>query len=163
MSKRPIVQIVALCALVALAAGGAGYLLHRTPAPAAPENQVPSYAPIPAHATLVRIESFPKDHVQNWYYTLAQLTEADAMAFYQAQLPQNGWKCITSMTNTNQTFYGQMLSGTGIYMTALHGETKAQIYLGDQDYGASLLQYDLPDGAIALKVSLEPAGNSPCF
>jgi hypothetical protein len=166
MSNRPtrtrkIAQIAALCALVALA-GSVGYLLHRAPDPPPSATQLPSFAPLPAHAILMRTETFLQEHVQNWYYSLSQLSEEAAMAFYQAQLPKNGWRCVTSMTNINQTLYNQPLAGTGIYLTALRGSTKAQIYLGDQDYGAWLLQDDLPNGAIALKVSLEPARNAPC-
>jgi len=153
-----IAQIVALCLLVALAGIG-GYLLH--PNPPSP-NQVPAFAPVPAHASLVRLEAYPQDHVQNWYFTIAHLSEQAGMAFYQAELPQNGWKCITMMSNTNISFAGQMFSGTGVYMTALRGSTKAQIYFGDQGYGAWLLQADLPDDAIGLKLSLEPAEHTSC-
>lgn len=47
-------------------------------------------------------------------------------------------------------------------MTALRGNTKALIYTADQEYGAFLLQDDLPANAIALKISLEPADNASC-
>jgi hypothetical protein len=124
---------------------------------------VPAYVPVPTHATLVRVERYPKEQVQNWYFTIASLSEDEGMAFYQASLPKQGWRCLTMMTNTNLSFYGQALAGMGVYMTALRGSSKAQIYLGDQQYGAWLLQDDLPDGAIGLKISLEPAGDSPCF
>lgn len=158
---RWIVQIVTLCVLVALAGIG-GYLLHGTPGSPSPDSQVPPSTPVPAHASLVRTELYLNEHIQNWYYTIPHSSVEEGMAFYQSQLPQWGWQCVTEMTNTNISYAGQMLSGTGIYITALRGATKAQIYVGDQAYGSWLLQYDLSDDAIALKVSLEPAGNQTC-
>ncbi len=159
--KRRSAQIAALCILMALT-GWVGYLIHPSPAAMSPESQVPSFIPIPSHASLVRVETFLKEHVQNWYYTIPQLSEDDGLAFYQAQLTQKGWQCVTWMKNTNMSFYGQALSGTGVYITSLHVSSKAQIYLGDQEYGAWLLQDDLPEGAIALKISLEPSEDSSC-
>ena len=158
---RRIAPIVALCLLVALAGVG-GYLIHPTPAPAPSDSQVPAFVPLPAQASLVRTERFLKENIQNWYYSVPRLSEEAAIAFYQSQLPQKGWKCVTSMTNTNMSYYGQVFSGTGVYITALRGSSKAQIYVGDQGYGAWLLQDDLPDGAIALRFSLEPAKNAAC-
>ena len=159
--KRRIAQIVVLCVLVALAGIG-GYFLHRAPAAASSDSQTPPSMPVPAHASLVRTETYLNEHVQNWYYTVPQLSVEEGMAFYQSQLPQMGWTCVTTMTNTNIIYAGQMLSGTGVYITALRGATEAQIYMGDQGYGAWLLQYKLPDTAIGLKVSLEPAENQTC-
>jgi hypothetical protein len=161
VSTRTIMRIVALCLLMALA-GSVGYLLHPNPAlPAAP-SQAPAFVPIPPQASLVRTETFLQDHVQNWYYAVPHLSEAAVQAFYQTHFPQQGWTCPTAMTNTNMSYYGQPLAGTSIYLTALRGTTKVQMYIGDQSYGAWLLQDDLPDDAIALKVSLEPAAHASC-
>ncbi len=160
--KPTIAQSAALCVLLVLA-GGVGYILHPTAHPTSQDSQLPSFVPLPMHASLVRFETFLKEHIQNWYYTIPQLSEDEGLTFFQTQLPQHGWQCVNWTTNTNMSFYGQALSGTSIYLTALRGNSKAQVYLGDQEYAAWLIQDDVPEGAIALKISLEPAENAPCI
>jgi hypothetical protein len=66
------------------------------------------------------------------------------------------------MTLTNITRDGTAYSGSSVYMTALRGTTKAQLYSADQDYGAFLLQDDLPKNAIALTISLEAVDSTRC-
>lgn len=154
---------LALAAVVLLIlAGSGGYLLHGNTHAVNSDRQVPSYAPVPGESTLLRTENFLSNGKQNWYFAVPQMTENEVIAFYKTQLPHQGWRCFTAMTSTNMTYYNQPLSGTSVYMTAIRGTTKAQIYVGDQDYGAFLLGDDVPAGAIALKISLEPAKNAPC-
>ena len=156
-SRSPWVY-VALLALVAVGA----FLLGKGVAPASFDQQLPPHVGIPAHASLVRREDYPQDHVQNWYYTVPDTTHEALTAYYRAQLSQDGWSCFRAMTSTNIIRDGKAYSGSSVYMTALRGTTKAQIYTADQEYGAFLLQYDLPEHAIALKVSLETTDNANC-
>jgi len=148
-------------ALLVLVATGA-FLLGKGVTPASFDQQLPPHVGVPAHASLVRREDYPQAHVQNWYYTVPETTHEALTAYYHAQLSQDGWSCFRSMTSTNITRDGKAYSGSSVYMTALRGNTKAQIYTADQEYGAFLLQYDLPENAIALKVSLETTDNTNC-
>jgi hypothetical protein len=160
LSRKHLVPLLATVLLVVVAGGG--FVIGRKSAPATSATIPPWDVPLPANARLTRTETYFIDNVHNWYYMVARNSEDGLIAFYQAQLPKDGWRCVTSMKTTHMTYYGQSLAGTGVYLTALRGMTKAQVYMGDQEYGAFLLSDDLPDGSIALKLSFEPAGTSKC-
>lgn len=161
MLRKPAIPIVASVILILLVGSG-GYLLGRNAAAAKSGVSAPPSIPLPAHTTVTRTEDFYLDNTQNWYYTVPNLSENAITAFYQAQLAKGGWRCFSAMQSTNMTYYGQPLVGTSVYITATKGAMKAQIYLGDQAYGTFLLADDLPDGTIALKISLEPAKANSC-
>ena len=144
---------------VALVAGIVGFAIHVPPAAA---NAPPSTVPLPAHLTMTRYEVYQQDQIDNWYYVTNRATEAQLQAFFQAQLPHQGWTCVTALQSQGLTYYGQSLPGTQVYITAVRGSTKAHIFLGDNQYGGFLLNDNLPDGAIALKISLAPAPAHPC-
>ena len=74
ITKRRTVQVMAVCVLIALA-GWVGYLIHPTSDPSTQDSQIPSFIPLPSHASLVRTETFLKEHIQNWYYTIPQISE----------------------------------------------------------------------------------------
>lgn len=152
-------QVVAVALLVILA-GIIGYLV-RGPGVAA-EQVLPTTMPLPAHATLTRSEHFVTDKTFNWYYTVPQTDDDAISAYYQAQLPHHGWQCVMAMKSLNSTVYGQQFTASSIYITALNGGTKLQLTTAGGDYGAYLIQDDVPDGATALKISLEPAGANTC-
>ncbi len=152
---------VALAALVVLVAAGA-FLLGRNTAPASFDQQVPPHVGVPAHASLVRREDFPQDHIQNWYYAVPATSHEALTAFYRSQLSQDGWYCFRSSTSVSIVRDGKAYTGSSVYMTALRGNTKAQVYTADQEYGSFLLQDDLPDHAIALKVSLMTKDKPTC-
>jgi hypothetical protein len=148
-------------ALLLLVAAGA-FALGRSSAPVPFDQQMPPHVGVPAHATLLRREDYPADHIQNWYYAVPGTSHEALTAFYRAQLSQDGWHCFQAMTSTTITQDGKAYSGSSVYMTALRGDTKAQIYTADQEYGAFLLQHDLPENALALKISLEVTDNTAC-
>jgi hypothetical protein len=135
--------------------GGGGYVVGAKSAAAQPHANAP--APLPAHVTLTRTDFFLLDNTHDWFYTVPQLSEEAITAFYRARLPHDDWQCVAAATSINMTYYGQQLTGTSVFITAIRGGTILKIYLGDQDYGAFLLGDDLPDGAIALKLTTEPA------
>ncbi len=148
-------------ALLVLGASGT-FLVGRSTAPASFDPQLPAHVGVPAHARLVRREDYLKEHVQNWYYAIPGTSQQALTAFYHDQLSRDGWYCFRSSTSINMMRDGKLYSGTSVYMTAWRGTTKAQIYTADQEYGAFLLQDDLPDHAIALKVSLEIEDSAQC-
>lgn len=148
-------------ALVVLVVTGA-FLLGRSSAPASFDQQLPPHVGVPTHASLVRREDFLHEHVQNWYYAVPATSHEALTAFYRTQLSRDGWSCFRSMISLNMTRDGKTYSGTSVYMTALRGHTKAQISTADQEYGAFLLQDDLPEHAIALKISLEMTDKTNC-
>jgi len=154
----PLLVIIILVVLV----GGGGFLLGKNAGSAKADNATPPNTPLPAHTTLTRTETYFIDNVQNWYYSVAHGSEDTLIAFYQTQLPKQGWRCVAAMKTTHMTYYGQPLAGTGVYISAQRGTTKAQIYMGDQEYGAFLLSDDLPAAAIALKLSYEPSKATSC-
>lgn len=152
---------VALVVLVVLVASGA-FLLGRNTAPASFDQQVPAHVGVPAHATLVRREDFLQGHVQNWYYAVPATSHEALTAFYRDQLSHDGWSCFRSSTSVSITHDGKAYTGSSVYMTALRGHTKAQISTADQEYGSFLLQSELPEHAIALKVSLMTTDKPTC-
>jgi hypothetical protein len=148
-------------ALLVLVASGM-FVVGRSTAPASFDQQLPPHVGVPAHARLVRREDYLQARVQNWYYAIPGASQQALTTFYQDQLSRDGWSCFRSSTSINMTRDGKVYSGTSVYMTAWRGTTKAQIYTADQEYGAFLLQDDLPDNAIALKVSLEIEERAQC-
>jgi hypothetical protein len=151
---------VALLFLALIATGA--FFLGRTTAPASFDQQLPPRVGVPAHARLVRREDYLQLHIQNWYYAIPGTTQTALTAYYHDQLARDGWRCFRAMTSTNITVAGHAFSGSSVYITALSGTTKAQIYTADQEYGSYLLQDDLPDQAIALKISLELEAKPTC-
>jgi hypothetical protein len=149
-------------ALLIILAGVVGYLIHGIGGTVGADKALPTTMPLPAHATLTRAEHFVTDKTYNWYYTIPQMDNDAISAYYQAQLPRYGWHCITAMKSLNSTIYGLQFTASSIYITALNGGTKLQLYTAGDDYGAYLLQDDVPDGAVALKISLEPAKANAC-
>ncbi|HEV2237525.1 MAG TPA: hypothetical protein VGR57_12755 [Ktedonobacterales bacterium] len=150
--------VAALALVVAVAA----FALGRASAPQPSFALAPAHVALPARATLVRREEYLAERVQNWYYVVPGATHAGLTAFYRARLTSDGWTCFRAMTSTNITRDGKAYSGSSVYMTALRGTMKAQIYTADQEYGAFLLQDDLPAGAIGLKISLEVTDKPVC-
>lgn len=149
-------------ALLVLVVASGAFLLGRSSAPAGFDQQPPPHVGVPAHASLVRREDFLKEDIHNWYYAVSGTSHETLTSFYQSELSRDGWYCFRSMTSINITRDGKTYSGTSVYMTALRGNTKAQIYTADQEYGSFLLQDDLPDDAIALKISLETTDKPTC-
>jgi hypothetical protein len=151
---------VAMALLVVAAA--VAFWLGRSTTPASFDQQLPPHVGVPAHARLVRREDYIQDHIQNWYYAVPGTSHTALTAYFHTQLAHDGWHCFRAMTSTNMTVAGQAYSGSSVYITALRGTTKAQIYTADQQYGSYLLQDDLPANAIALKISLETAPTATC-
>ncbi len=154
-------QVVAVALLMFLS-GGVGYLIQGNGGAVAADKALPTTMPLPAHATLTRAEHFVTDEIDNWYYTIPQMDNDAISAYYQAQLPRHGWRCIMAMKSLNSTVNGQQFTASSIYLTALRGATKLQLTTAGGDYGAYLIQDDVPDGAVALKISLEPAKDTTC-
>ncbi|HEY7984666.1 MAG TPA: hypothetical protein VID73_10895 [Ktedonobacterales bacterium] len=159
--RRALGGAPALALVGALVVAVAAFALGRGSAPE-PFALAPAHVALPARATLVRREEYVAERVQNWYYVVPGATHAGLTAFYQARLASDGWTCFRAMTSTNITRDGKTYSGSSVYITALRGTMKAQIYTADQGYGAFLLQDDLPAGAIGLKISLEVTGKPVC-
>jgi hypothetical protein len=151
-------QVITLALVVAVVAFAAG----RGSAPQPSFASTPAHVALPARAQLVRREEYLTERVQNWYYMVPGATHAGLRAFFQARLAGDGWICFRAMTSSNITRDGKAYSGSSVYITALRGTMKAQIYTADQAYGAFLIQDDLPDGAIGLKISLEVSAKSVC-
>jgi hypothetical protein len=152
-----LVQVVALVAVVGIAAFATG----RASAPEVIAIQ-PAHVALPAHAQLVRREEYPDARVQNWYYAVPGATHVGLTAFYRARLADDGWTCFRAMTSTNITRDGKAYTGSSVYITALRGDMKAQIYTGDQAFGEFLVQEHLPADAIGLKISLEVSEQPVC-
>jgi hypothetical protein len=149
--------VAALIVVVGMAAFAVGRA--SAPEPFAP---APAHVALPPHAQLVRREEYLAERVQNWYYVVPDATHAGLTAFYRARLAGDGWTCYRAMTSTSITRDGKAYTGSSVYITALRGTQKAQIYTADQEYGAFLLQEDLPANAIGLKISLEVAQKPVC-
>lgn len=148
--------------LLMLVIATGSFLVGRSSAPAGFVQQPPAHVGVPARASLVRREDFPRKDLHNWYYAVSATSHESLTAFYRSELSRDGWYCFRSMTSINITRDGKAYSGKSVYMTALRGNTKAQISTADQEYGSFLLQDDLPDDAIALKISLETTDKPTC-
>jgi hypothetical protein len=150
----PVIALAALVAIAAFAVGRAGAPEEFAPAPA--------HVTLPAHARLVRREEYITERVQSWYYVVPGATHAGLTAFYRARLAGDGWSCFRAMTSSNITRDGKTYTGSSVYITALRGAMRAQIYTADQGYGTFLLQEDLPADAVGLKISLEVTDKPVC-
>lgn len=118
--------------------------------------------PVPAHSALSRTEHLLTQQAWNWYYSVPQDTEHGVLAFYQPLLQADGWKCITTMGTTNPQQRGQPVTGAGMFITAVRGATKVEVNAGTLAYGESILGDMLDPGAVALKLTLEPAQAGEC-
>jgi len=154
-------QLAAVAVLLVLA-GLVGYLIHGAAMPSVTDKPLPANVPLPAHATLTRAEHFVNDDIFNWYYIVPRMDDDAVSTYYQAQLPKHGWHCVAATKSTNITFYGQHFTASSVYITALNAGTKMQLYTAGGDYGAFLVEDDLPDNAVGLKISLEPESHAPC-
>jgi hypothetical protein len=150
-------QVAALVTVVGVVAFAVG----RASAPEAFAPQ-PAQVALPPHAQLVRREEYIDERVQSWYYVVPGSTHAGLTAFYRERLAGDGWTCFRDTTSTSITRDGKAYTGSSVYITALRGALKAQIYTADQGYGEFLLQDHLPADAIGLKISLEVANTPVC-
>lgn len=142
--------MIALVVLVAVAA----FLVGRSLTPASMAQPLPTYIGLPGGAHLVWYDRYVQASEEDWTYAVPGQTNESLTAFYQAQLPRDGWQCVRLATMTNITRQGTTYTGWSNYITAWRGTTKAQIYTANQEYGAYLLQGDLPANAVALKITL---------
>lgn len=149
---------LALLALVAVAA----FFLGRSLTLASVAQPLPTYVGLPAGARLVWYDTYVQAHEEDWTYAVPGMTNESLTAFYQAQLPRDAWRCLQTATMTNITRQGTAYTGTSDYITAWRGATKAQIYTANQQYGAFLLQGDLPANAVALKITLLTEDQAQC-
>ncbi|MBA3824975.1 MAG: hypothetical protein H0X24_13900 [Ktedonobacterales bacterium] len=161
LAQRP-QWLVVVVLLLLLFAGTVGYLLHGGNGAVGGDAALPSTVPLPAHPTLTRAEHFVVDQTFNWYYSVPTMDDETISAFYRTQLPRHGWQCVMAMKSLNSTLYGKQFTASSIYITAFNHGTKLQLYTAGGDYGAYLLEDDVPDDAVALKISLEPAQDATC-
>jgi hypothetical protein len=150
--------LIAILLVVALGA----FALGRLTTSASFDIHGPPHIAIPAHATLLRREVYLDEQINSWYYAVPGASHDSLTAFYRDTLASGGWECFKAETSTNFVISGKPYSGTSVYVTALRGSEKALIYLADQEYGSYLLQDDLPDDSIGLKISLETAKDTTC-
>jgi hypothetical protein len=129
--------VITLVALVVLLVGGVGgffvargFLRHG----------VPGDIPLPDQAQFVRQVSYGQGY-QEWYYTVATTTAPQIGAFYQAQLPSNGWTEQPDQAPVAQD-YGNL------WYTK--GSQRLNILLTTQ----TLQGLNAPDGGVALAVAL---------
>jgi hypothetical protein len=126
----------------------------------------PPDIPLPPQSTLVRTEDVLTDQLQVWYYTVQHSSENAVLAFYHSRLPQEGWRCFASMATTSVEQNGQPITGSGQYITAKREHTELQINSGSMAFGETILGSQLEPmlaaGAVALKISLEPAQTTAC-
>ncbi len=155
------VPVLAQVAALVVLAGVVAFAVGRASAPEA-FAPVPAHVALPAHARLVRREEYIAERAQSWYYVVPGATHIGLAAFYRAQLARDGWTCFRAMTSTNITRDGKAYTGSSVYITALRGTMRAQIYTADQEYGAFLLQDDLPANALGLEISLEVTDKPVC-
>jgi hypothetical protein len=149
---------VALLATVAVAA----FLAGRLTAPGLPDTQGPPRISLPPHARLVRWEEYPDDHEAIWYYAVPDSSQDAVMTFFKGQMTQGNWTCSTSNLASAITRNGQSLSGSNGYVAAKNGSLDVQINTGDLDFGAFLLQHDLDEHAIAIKIDVTTIDSSGC-
>lgn len=148
----------ALLAVVAVAA----FLAGRLTAPGLPDRQGPPSLILPSHASLVRWEEYPNDHEMIWYYSVPDSSHDAVMSFFKGQMTQGNWSCFTSNIAQTITRNGQSFTGTNGYVAAWNGSLDVQINTGDQSFGAFLLQQDLDEHAIALKIDVSTTDTSGC-
>jgi len=149
---------LAVLAAVAVAAVFVG----RLTAPGLPDTQGPPRITLPPHARLVRWEEYPDDHEAIWYYAVPDSSQDAVMTFFKGQMTRGNWSCSTSNFASVITRNGQSLSGSNGYVAAKNGSLDVQINTGDQGFGAFLLQHDLGEHAIAIKIDVTTTGPSSC-
>lgn len=153
-------QSVCLALLLVVLAEG-GLLLTR----GAPNNDGmpsrPPHIPLLPHATLLRTENLISERSQVWYYSVPHFSIDDVLPIYRSQATHLGWRCFTSLASSQAQQGGKTLSGTGMYITAISGDTFIQINTGSLDYGGGVIGDRLDDGSIGLKIALESADNAP--
>src|SRR5579863_8922560 len=98
----------ALLALVAIAA----FALGRITTPTGDAQPLPAYVGLPAHARLMWYDNHLDALTKDWNYVVPGTTNVSLTAFYQVQLPRDGWQCVRTTTSTNITRNGQAYSGT---------------------------------------------------
>lgn len=162
---RSVYQVVALVLLVVVIGEGAALVvaLHRPASANTPPTlpALPSIA-LPAHSDLSRIEDFPSDHAEAWYYTINN-SSVDAMSsFYAAQARQHGWRCYTTARYVSNMRDGQPITGVGLQMTFRQGNTQFTIVSGDQQYGSITLGDTLDSGEVVLRINEEPPRTAAC-
>ena len=132
----------------------AAFLLGRLTAPGLPDRQGPPSLTLPSHASLVRWEEYPNDHETIWYYSVPDSSPDAVMSFFKGQMTQRNWSCLTSTIAHAISQNGQSFTGSNGYVAARNGSLDVQINTGDQSFGAFLLQHDLGEHAIALKIDV---------
>ncbi|HKB46695.1 MAG TPA: hypothetical protein VKC57_03300 [Ktedonobacterales bacterium] len=162
LAARGTYQVVTLVLLAVVLVESAVLLVRQAPAPVNAVAQLPSTIPLPVGAALARTDDLLTEHIQNWYYDVPHFSEDAVLAFYRAQLAQHAWRCFASMASTNIQQAGQPITGTGMYITAVRGATKVMINSGSLAYGGTILGDTLDPDAVALKISIEPAQQTPC-
>ena len=140
----------------------ASFFAGRLTAPGLPDTQGPPKLTLPPHASLVRWEEYPSDHEAIWYYAVPASSHAAVMSFFKGQMTQGSWSCFTSDLTHAITRNGQSFTGSNGYVAARNGSLDVQINTGDQSFGAFLLQYDLDQGAIAVKIDVSTSDTSGC-
>lgn len=138
------------------------FLLGRLTAPGLPDKQGPPNLTLPPHASLVRWEEYPNDHEAIWYYSVPDSSYNAVMSFFKGQMTQGNWSCFTSNMAHSITRNGQSFTGSNGYIAARNGSFDVQINTGDQSFGAFLLQHDLDEHAIALKIDVSTIDQSGC-
>ena len=147
--------------LIALVEGGLLFTHGASSSDGMPSS--PPHIPLLAHATLLRTENVVSDQPsQTWYYSVPKFSVEDVLPFYRAQATHLGWRCFTSLATTQAQQGGKPLTGTGMYITAISGDTLIQINTGSLDYGGAIVGDRLDDGSIGLKIALEAADHVPC-
>lgn len=158
-------QLLSLLLLIAvIVEGGLLIATHnaRPRAAAGLSSPPPPDIPLPPHSTLTRTENLLSEGSQNWYYSVADSSEATIVAFYHQSLKAGAWTCVSATASTNIQRQGQPVSGTGVYITALRNGVKVELDSGSLDYGSSILNDRLDSGAVALRITLEPAKGAGC-
>ncbi len=84
------------------------------------------------------------------------------MSFFKGQMTQGSWSCFTGNMTRAITRNGQSFTGSNGYVAARNGSLDVQINTGDQSFGAFLLQHDLDEHAIALKIDVSTTDKSGC-
>lgn len=153
-------SFVALLILVAVAV--VAFLLGRITAPGLPDRQGPPSLSLPPHAVLVRWEEYPNDDEAIWYYSVPDSSHTAVMNFFKGQMTQGHWSCLISNLAHSISRNGQSFTGSNGYVAARNGTLDVQINTGDQSFGAFLLQHDLDDHAIALKIDVSTTDQMAC-
>lgn len=140
----------------------AAFLVGRFTAPGLPDTQGPPSLTLPPHASLVRWEEYPNDHEAIWYYAVPDSSHDAVMSFFKDQFTRGSWSCVTSNFANAITRNGQPFTGSNGYVAARNGSLDVQINTGDQSFGAFLLQHDLDEHAIALKIDVSTTNKAGC-